>query len=114
MFVEEKKIKKIYLREKDDPMQLKYEVSVTIKSIKTRYSVFIGICIFIDLISWYYVSCFNNTYPGVKSEWIKSSIVLILIMQIISFLNTLLQAILRELSFYYKNEKLFQIKTFLS
>ena len=113
IFIEEKKIRKIFLREKDDPMQLKYEISVNIKSIKTRYSVFIFLCFFISLISWYYVSCFNNTYPGVKVEWIKSSIVIILIMQILSILNAFLQAILRSLSFHYKSEKLFKIKSFL-
>ena len=113
IFIEEKKIRKIFLREKDDPMQLKYEISVTIKSIKTRYSVFIFICLFISIISWYYISCFNNTFPGVRVEWIKSSIVIILIMQVLSILIAFLQAILRSLSFHYKSEKIFKIKSFL-
>jgi hypothetical protein len=34
MFVEEKKIKKILLREKDDAMQLKYEIAIVTRSIK--------------------------------------------------------------------------------
>ena len=114
IFIEEKKVKRIFLREKEDPMQLRYEISLTVKSIKTRYTVFIFLCIFISIISWYYISCFNNTYLGVRGEWIKSSIIIIIIMQIISILSVLLQAILRSLSFHYKSEKLFKMKQFLS
>ena len=114
IFVEEKKIKRIFLREKDQPLHLKYEISITIKGIKIGYSIFILLCIFISIIFWYYISCFNNTYPGVRVEWIKSSIVIIIIMQILSILIILLQAILRSLSFHYKSEKLYKIKQFIS
>ena len=93
IFIEESKIRRTFLREKDDTLQLRYEISVNVKSIKNRYTVFIFLCIFISVISWYYISCFNNTYPGVKKEWIKSSITIIIIMQILSILNILLQSI---------------------
>ena len=114
IFIEESKIRRIFLREKDDPIQLKYEISVNAKGIKNRYTVFIFLCIFISIISWYYISCFNNTYPGVKNEWIKSSITMIIIMQILSFLNILLQSILRSLSFRYKSENLYKIKQIIA
>ena len=114
LFIEEKKIKRIYLREKDDPLQLRYEISLTVKGIKSRYTIFILICILLSIVSWYYISCFNNTYPGVRAEWIKSSITIIIIMQIISFLLVLLQAILRASSFHYKSEKLYKAKQFIS
>ena len=114
IFIEESKIKRILLREKEDIMQLKYEISINVKSIKKRYTIFIILCFFISLISWYYISCFNVVYPGVKKEWIKSSITIIIIMQIISFLLVLLQAILRASSFHYKSEKLYKAKQFIS
>ena len=114
IFVEENKIRRTFLREQDDPIQLRYEISVNSKGIQKRYTVFIFLCIFISIISWYYISCFNNTYPGVKKEWIKSSIAIIIIMQILSFLNILLQAILRSLSFLYKSEKLYKIKQIIA
>jgi hypothetical protein len=114
LFIEEKKVKRIYLREKDDPLQLRYEISLTVKGIKSRYTIFILICILLSIFSWYYISCFNNTYPGVRAEWIKSSITIIIIMQIISFLLVLLQAILRASSFHYKSEKLYKAKQFIS
>ena len=114
IFIEESKIRRIFLREKNDLFQLRYEISVNSKSIKNRYIAFIFLCLFISIISWYYISCFNNTYPGVKIEWIKSSITIIIIMQILSFLNILLQAMLRSLSFHYKSEKLYKIKQIIA
>ena len=114
IFIEEKKIKRILIREKEDIFQLKYEIALASKSIKTRYNIFIILCFFISLLSWYYVSCFNNVYKGEKIEWIKSSITIIIIMQILSMLVVLLEAILRELSFECKSEKIYKFKKLLS
>jgi hypothetical protein len=114
VFIEEKKIKRIFIREKDNPMQIRYEVSLNVDDIKTRYNVFSFLCLFIAIISWYYVSCFNNTYPGVKNEWIKSSLTIIIIMQILSIFIALLQAILRGISFSCKSEKVYKMNQFLS
>ena len=114
IFIEEKKIKRIFLREKDNPIQIRYEVSLNVNDIKTRYNVFGFLCLFIAIISWYYVSCFNNTYPGVKNEWIKSSLTIIIIMQILSIFIALLQAILRGISFSCESEKVYKMNQFLS
>ena len=114
IFVEENKIKRIFLRNKNDLLQMKYEISKTNKSIRTRYKIFIFICIFVSIISWYYVSCFNNVYSGVKLEWIKSSIVIIIIMQILSCLIVLTEALLRQMSFEFKSEQIFKFKQILS
>ena len=114
IFIEESKVKRIFLREKENPVQLRYEISITTTSIKKRYIIFILLCFFISIISWYYVSCFNHVYPGIKIEWIKSSITIIIIMQILSIFVILLEGILRNLSFYYQSEKLFKFKKYLS
>ena len=114
IFVEEKKVKRIFLREKDNPVQLKYEISMDVNDIKRKYTVFSFICLFIAVISWYYVSCFNNVYPGVKIEWIKSSVTIIIIMQILSILVAFLEAILRAISFEYKSEKVYKARQLLS
>ena len=60
------------------------------------------------------MSCFNNVYPGVKIEWIKSSFTIIIIMNIISIILVFLEALLRILSFKFKSEKLFKLKQILS
>ena len=114
IFIEENKIKRILLREKEDILQLRYEIAVTSNSIKKRYNIFIIICFFICIISWYYVCCFNNVYKGVKEEWIKSSITIIIIMQILSILVSLLEAILRQVSFECKSEKIYKFRQILS
>ena len=103
-----------HLRNKNDLLQMKYEISKINKSIKTRYKTFIIVCIFVSIISWYYVSSFNNVYSGVKIEWIKSSIVIIFIMQILSCLIVLLEAVLRHMSLEFKSEQIFKFKKFLS
>ena len=114
IFIEEKKIKRILIREKEDILQLRYEISNNINSIKTRYSIFIILCFIICLASWYYVSCFNNVYKGEKIEWIKSSITIIIIMQLLSIILCLLEGILRSLSFECKSEKIYKFRRILS
>jgi hypothetical protein len=114
LFVEEKRVKRIFIRDKEDSLELRYEISVICKTLKERYSVFISICIFISIISWYYICCFNSVYPNVKMEWIKSSIVIMIIMQILSIFSILLDSILRWLSFKFQSEKLYKLKQLLS
>jgi hypothetical protein len=111
-FIEDKKIKKLYLREKENFVKLKYEIFKIIKSIKKRLIFFIIFCFIISIISWYYVNCFNNVYPGVKIEWIKSSIAIILIIQFLPVVTVFIEAILRALSFKCKSEKLFELKKY--
>jgi len=95
IFVEEKKIKNIFLREKDNIFQLKYETVLITRKIKKNYIIFISLCLFISNISRFYVCCFNNVYPSVREEWIKSSLIIIIIFQIISILAGLIEAIVR-------------------
>ena len=110
IFIEEKKIRLIFFREKNNTIQLKYEIALIAKSIKKSYIIFILICFFISIVSWYYVSCFNNVYPSVKVEWIKSTIVIMLIFQILSILTVFIEAIIRLISFHYKSEKIYKLK----
>ena len=114
MFFEEKKIKRIFMREKENHLQVKYEISLIIKTSKKNYIIFICISLFISLLSWYYVSCFNNVYPGVKGEWIKSSITIMIIMQILSMLAGFVVALIRLISFQCKSEKLYKLKDFFN
>ena len=113
-FVEEKKFKGILKREKDSELILKYEITQIIKTIKKRYLYFIIISFIITILTWNYIFCFNNIYPHMKSDWIKSSVVIIIIMQILSMLFCLLESILRFMSFKCKSEKIFKISLFLS
>ena len=112
--IEEKKIKKIYIRERDNFLKLKYEIFKVIKSIKIRFIIFIILCFIIALISWYYVNCFNNVYPGIKMEWIKSSVLIVVIVQLLPFIFTFIEALLRIIGLKCKSEKIFELKKYLS
>ena len=108
--VDEKKVKRLFLREKKNTLQIRYEMGEITKDIKRNYLILIIICFVIDLICLYYVNCFNNVYPNLTGEWIKSSICIIIIMQILTVLEGLLIAIIRLIAFKCKSERIYKIK----
>ena len=114
IFVEEKKIKGIFLREKDNTINIKSEITIFMKEIQNRYLTFILIVYFILIISFYYLLCFNYVYPHMQIEWIKSSIIIMIINQIISIIRILLESVLRYISFSCKSEKIYKASKLLS
>ena len=112
-FIEEKKIKGIFKREKDNSLFLKYETIKIIRDLNKRYNYFIILSFIVIIFTWYYVSCFNYVYKYSRSEWIKSTIAIIIIMQIISVLACLLESIIRFLGFKLKSEKIYKISLLL-
>ena len=113
-FVDEKKIKGIFKREKDNILILKYEISQTIKNITSRYNSFIIFSLVVTLFTLYYVFCFNNIYPSMKGEWIKSSVIIFFAMQALTVLQCFLVSCFRFISFKCKSEKLYKISLLLS
>ena len=113
-FVDEKKIKGIFKREKDNILILKYEISQTIKNITSRYNSFIIFSLVVTLFTLYYVFCFNNIYPSMKGEWIKSSVIIFFAMQALTVLQCFLESCFRFISFKSKSEKLYKISLLLS
>ena len=108
-FIEEQKIKKIMKIEKENILVLKYEVIKILKSIKLRYLLFIIISFIISLIALVHIFCFNIVYYHTMVEWIAFSLIIILLIQLGSFLICLLQTTLRFISFKFKSEKLFKL-----
>jgi len=108
-FIEEKKIKKILKIEKDNILILKYEMVKILKSIKTRYLLFIIISLIVSLIALVHTLCFNIVYFHTMPEWIVFSLIIILSMQMLSFVIYFLQTALRFISFKFKSEKLFNL-----
>ena len=113
-FIEEKKIKRIFKREKENLIILKYEITQVAKSIQKRYFYFIITSFVITIFTWFHISCFNNVYPHMKLEWIIFSLIIIVGVQILSFLSCLLESILRFLSFACKSEKIYRLSLLLS
>ena len=61
------------------------------------------------LMSWYYVSCFNNIYPYTKYEWIKSSIFVYILNETLSILYIFGFSLIRYISIKYQIEKGFKL-----
>ena len=107
-FLDEKKLKGIFKRDKDNRNILKRNSVILINEIQKRYIAFIIMTFVILLISLYYILCFNYVYPKTQIEWIKSSILIIIIMQILSLLKCLFETIFRCLSFKCQSEKIYK------
>ena len=112
-FVQERRLKSIFKYENNNVYAIKYEVCLVMREIKWRYNIFILLTAVISAFSWYYISCFNNVYPHMKMEWIKSSIFIILLVHILSILVTLVEALLRFISFEIKSEKMYKASGWL-
>ena len=113
-FVEEIIIKKALLKNKENSLNIRYEVTEIIKSILKKIKILIIIDYIIIIFSWYYLSCFNNVYPIINKEMIFSSLFIFTIMQIYPFLFTFLETFIRFTSIRYESEKLFKLSLLLS
>ena len=114
IFIEEKKVKRLFLRERENIEHLYSEMLLIIKSIKRNYIIFMIICFIIAIFSWYYLSCFSNVYPGCRNEWIKSSIAIMIIFQILSSLSVFFASLIRLISFKLKSERIYKLMDYFS
>ena len=110
-FVEESKIKKLLKVGIDNIVVLKYEIVQLIKNTYIRYKFFIIISSIVMIFSLYYIFCFNNIYPCIKIEWLKSSLIIIAIMQILPIILCFLDTSIRFISFKCKSERLFRLSS---
>ena len=113
-FVEEKKIKKIFIRNKEDINKIKSEISTIVRDIKNRFIGMIVLSICLSIISFIYISCFNIVYPYIKIEWIKSSVFIIIFMIFFKFLCIFIECCLRYMAIKLNSEKLFKLSLLLS
>jgi hypothetical protein len=109
VFIDEEKIKKIFRRNKEGDLKMKYELSVIVKNIETKFKTIIIFSLCLTIICFVYISCFNNVYPYIKMEWIKSSIFILVLMQVINLLFTSLECILRYSAIKCNSEKIFRL-----
>ena len=111
-FFEEKKIKGIFLRGKFKPRKIKMDIVIFIQKMEKYYNYFIITSYFITFLSWFYISCFNDVYYYSQKEWIKSSFLFFILVEIISIFISLFETIFRYLSICSKNEKIFKLSKF--
>ena len=108
-FVEEEKLKRIFIRNKGDHLKMEYELSVLVKDIQSRFIGLIFLSLFLSIISFLYISCFNIVYPYIRTEWIKSSIFILVLMQFINLAITFIHCSIRYIALSCNSEKLFKL-----
>ncbi len=89
--------------------KMKFEIQEQIRKIKKSYTNFMIISLILGLVLWYYIFCFNNIYPCTKTEWIKSSVVTFIMLQMMTFGESLLFGILRYLAIKCRSEGLLNL-----
>ena len=110
--VDEIYIKKILLKSKNNFVDLKTEIIDILNSIQRKNNILIIINYIIIIFSWYYISCFNNVYPHIKTEWIISSLFIMTAVQILSIIFVFLETCIRFISIKFESEKLFKLSLF--
>ena len=113
-FVEEEKLKRIFNRNKEDELKLQYDLSVLIDDIKKRFIGLILFSLFLSIICFVYICCFNIVYPYIREEWIKSSIFILFLMQFINLGISFFHCSTRYLALRCNSEKLFKLKFMVS
>ena len=113
-FIEEKRIKRIFIREKDNQKILKKEVASLSNLLKKRLIIFFIITFIIFIFSFIYIICFNYVYHFTQKEWIISSIFIIMVIELLVLLLSLLEICLRFISFKFKSERLYKLSNLLN
>ena len=113
-FVEEGKLKRIFIRNKEESLKMKYEISLLVKGIEKKFIILNFFSIFLSMICFVYISCFNIVYPYIRGEWIKSSLFILILMQILNFLITFAHCCLRYLAIKYNSTKIFKLSLWFS
>ena len=114
VFVEEEKIKKIFRRNKRGDIKMKYEISIIVKEIGNKFTTLIAFSLILTIVSFFYISCFNIVYPYIKIEWIKSSLFILFLMQVINGAMTMIECMLRYSAIKLNSEKIFKLSQIFS
>ena len=111
-FIEEKKIKIILKSKKNTINDVKIKMDEILIKITRRFLFFIIFVFVFLLLSLFYITCFNYRYYYSINEWIKSSIFIIIFMEILSIIAILLESSFRFLSFKLNSEKIYKLSLF--
>ena len=112
-FINEKRLKRIFLRNLNN-LEIKSKICILLNDVSKSYKHFIMLNYLIIIFSWYYIFCFNNVYPKTSLNWIKSSLFIIILIQLLSFICIFIKSVIRLTSFICKSESVFKISKILS
>ena len=111
--MEEKKLKGIFIRGKNNVRKIKGEIIVLIRKIEKNNIIFIIISYIIFIFSWVYISCFNDVYFYTRKDWMKSSLFFIISFQILSIIICFIETVIRYIGIKFQSEKLFKLSQFM-
>ena len=111
--IQEKKIRGIFIRGKKKLSKIKTDLMILKNKIEKYYIAFIIFSFIIILLSFFYISCFNDVYYYTRNEWIKSTSIIFIIIQIFNIVLSLIGTILRFISIKCKSEKIFNLSNIL-
>ena len=114
LFVEESKIKRIFKRERENANNIKNDIVEIIKRISRNLIFFFVLVFLIYIFTFIYVICFNFVYHFTQYEWIKSTIFIFIVFEIIVVLLCLIATGLRFASFKCKSERIFKLSNILN
>ena len=112
-FIEEKKIKGIFIRGKKNYQKIKGDILLLIKRIEKYNMIFIIISYGILFFSWAYISCFNDVYIYTRKDWIITTIIFFIAIQVFLLVLNLIETIIRFISIRCQSEKLFKLSQFI-
>ena len=112
-FVSEKKLKRIFLKNQHN-LEIKSKILIFLNDINKSYKRFIVVNYLIILFTWYYIFCFNNVYQNTGLNWIKSSLFIIALIQLLSLIYIFIKSFLRFISIICQSESIFKISNILS
>ena len=84
-YINEDKLKCIFAKFYKDNLKIKNKLLLIAKEIKIKFILSIIFSISFSSFSFIYISCFNIAYPYIRKEWIKSSIFIFIVMELIYF-----------------------------
>ena len=98
LFNTEKEIEKTIKRKKNDPIILKGEITKIYKFNIIKIIIFIIFQFCAMAFFTLYILCFCYVYPNTALDWVQTSLIVVGIIQSMSFLTTLLIALLKFIS----------------
>ena len=79
------------------------------KKIEKYNMIFIIFSYCLLLFSWAYISCFNDVYIYTRKDWIKTTIIFFVFIQVFLLFLYLIETIIRFISIHCQSEKLFKL-----
>ena len=112
--VEEKRFKKLLINNQKDIIKLKIEVAKLNDLIQKRIIIFFIIVLAVFIFSFLHIVSFNYVFHYTQFEWIKSSIFIFIIIELLMIIVCLLYTFIRKMSYKCKSDRMFRLSQIIN